>query len=76
LKIGTPNEVDDQDDLSQKSYDALAHYQRIYEDELVDKIDFSDDDEENGDGSMTIRNASKYLAPPPKKGVPQHGDLR
>ena len=57
----------DDDHGSQKSYEALKEYQAMYEDSLAEQIEFSDDDEENGDGSMTIRNASKYLAPPPRK---------
>ena len=43
----------------------FGHEQSDWDEELIDKLDFSDDDEEE-DGSTTIKNAAQYLNWKPK----------
>lgn len=40
--------------------------QQNWEDELIRQIDFSDDEENEDDGSLTIKNAAQYLYANPK----------
>jgi len=41
--------------------------QEQYYDELADKIEFSEDEEIDEKGGMTIKNAAQYLSYKPKK---------
>jgi len=57
------------DDLS--DFEGLGHDQSDWDDQLADQIEFSDEDEEDEEGGITIKNASRYLQykPPQKDGV-------
>jgi len=44
--------------VDESQIDPRGAAQALYDDQLADEIDFSDDDEEQADGSMTIRDAS------------------
>ena len=42
-------------------FDVEPNEQQIWEDELINQIDFSDEEENEDDGSLTLKNAGKYL---------------
>ena len=55
---------DESDDLLDLEGE-FGHDQSDWDEELANNIDFSDDDEE-ADGTTTIKNAAKYLEWKPK----------
>jgi hypothetical protein len=55
----TPKKEGSMEDLS--DLDEMLDGQEQYFDQLADEIEFSEEDEEE-EGSLTIKNASKYLS--------------